>query len=395
MALAYYAAVRRGPEVRIGSVSRRDGPEGTVEAEIDAAGTRHRVRYSAPELSVDCAADALVAAALLPAMSTGATLTSEHAVSPRLLAALPTIQDIFRSWEQRYPVYGKYRRVTVDAPARPVPLTRPGRGTAAFFTAGVDSFYTAVRHRAELDALVYVCGFDVRAGETAPAGTGLAAKVLAGVRAAAEDLGIPLVVVDTDLRSFSDRYAGWVHYHGSALASVAHLLASRFAKVYIPASNTYAYLEPLGSHPLLDPLWSTEELEIVHDGLEAARLDKIEVIADEPAARTWLRVCWENRNGRYNCGSCEKCLRTMVAMSALGVLPRFEALPSHIDLRDVARVQLPDLRYTWKASLERLERTRSDPALARALRRRLYGRRARAFHRSVYYAHRLRSFVRR
>ena len=38
---------------------------------------------------------------------------------------------------------------------------------------------------------------------------------------------------------------------------------------------TYAHLGPLGSHPLLDPLWSSEDVELVHDGCEATRLDKL------------------------------------------------------------------------------------------------------------------------
>src|SRR5262249_41756622 len=148
----------------------------------------------------------------------------------------------------------------------------------------------------------------------------LGAMVLDGVRHAAAELGLPLVEVRTDVRAFSDRFSRWDHYHGAALATVAHLLAPYFSRVFVPATQTYAFLAPLGSHPLLDPLWSSEDVELVHDGLEAPRLDKLAVVASEPAARHWLRVCWENRNGAYNCGRCEKCLRTMVALDALGEL---------------------------------------------------------------------------
>jgi hypothetical protein len=31
-----------------------------------------------------------------------------------------------------------------------------------------------------------------------------------------------------------------------------------------------------------------------------------------------LRVCWENL-GNYNCGLCEKCIRTMLGLRAIGV----------------------------------------------------------------------------
>jgi hypothetical protein len=364
--------------------------DGTVEAAIEVDGKAYCLRYSAAGLSSDAAADALLAAALLPAMRTGQPLISEAPVSPQLLAALPRIQDVFRSWRQRYPVWGQYQRVAIDAPVRAMPLFHPGRGVAAFFTGGVDSFYTALRHRNEIDALVYVCGFDVAISDVE-----LESRVLDGVRAAADELGIELVVVRTDLRAFSNEFSKWDHYHGAALASVAHLLAASFEKIYLPATQTYAYLAPLGSHPLVDPLWSTEDLEIVHDGCEASRLEKLELIADELAAQHWLRVCWENRGGRYNCGTCEKCLRTMVALDALGMLESFESLPHHIGLLDITRVRFPELRYTWEASLELLERTHRDPAVARAVRRRLYGRSTRAFHRGVYYAHRIRALARK
>jgi hypothetical protein len=301
--------------VKIGSATCR---EGIVSASVESEGTTHHWSYAAPELTADRAADALLVASLLPAMRAGEPLVSAEPVSPRLLASVDTIEDVFRSWRQRIPGYDVYERVPVQAAARPMQPLSGGRGIASFFTAGVDSFYTALRHRSEIDALVYVRGLDVALDDPA-----LDALVCAGVQSAADELGLPLVVVRTDIRRFSDRYSHWEHYHGAALASVAHLLAARFSTVYVPASQSYAYLSPLGSHPLLDPLWSSEDVELVHDGCEASRLEKVEVIAAEPAARRWLRVCWENRRGQYNCGRCEKCLRTMVSMRALGVLHEF------------------------------------------------------------------------
>jgi hypothetical protein len=373
--------------VKIGSATYRDG---TVSALVDAGDVEHRWSYTAPELSLERAGDALLVASLLPAMRSGEPLVSVDPVSCRLLASVDTIEDVFRSWRQRYPVYGQYERVPVEAPVRSTVPMPAGRGVACFFTAGVDSFYTVLRHRAEIDALVYVRGFDVALDDAL-----LDELVLGGVQAAADELGLPLVVVSTDVRAFSDRFARWDHYHGAALASVAHLLAARFSTVYVPATQTYAHLGPLGSHPLLDPRWSSEDVELVHDGCEASRLDKLELVAAESAARHWLRVCWENREGRYNCGHCEKCLRTMVGMDALGVLDAFDRLPHVISTIDIARVRIPEIPHTWEASLELLEATGRDPVVARAVRRRLHGPTTRAFHRAKYYAYRLRALARR
>lgn len=373
--------------MKIGSATFGDG---MVTAPVEIEGVTHTISYTSVELSLDRAADAFLAASLIPAMRAGEPILGTDPVSPLLLASVDRIEDVIGSWRQRFPSYDVYQRVPVDAPARSSAPLPANRAVAAFFTGGVDSFYTVLRHRDEVDALVYVRGFDVAldAGE-------LDALVLEGVRSAAGELGVPLVVVSTDLRAFSNQFSRWDHYHGAALASVAHLLAAHFSMVLIPATQTYAHLAPLGSHPLLDPLWSSEDVELVHDGCEASRLDKLELIAAEPAARHWLRVCWENRGGLYNCGRCEKCLRTMVAMDALGVLGKFDRIPHRISGADIARLRLPEIAYTWEASLAMLEASGHDPQVARAVRRRLYSPGTRALHRAVYYAHRARALRRR
>jgi hypothetical protein len=102
---------------------------------------------------------------------------------------------------------------------------------------------------------------------------------------------------------------------GSCLASVALLLG--FASAYIPASYSYSQLFPLGSHPLTDPLWSNEGTEIIHDGCEAKRTDKLAMISGcEPALKN-LRVCFNDINN--NCGKCSKCLRTMTSLELMGI----------------------------------------------------------------------------
>ena len=111
------------------------------------------------------------------------------------------------------------------------------------------------------------------------------------------------------------------------LASVGLLFQARFRTILISAAHTYADLGPWGSHPLLDPLWSTELTEFVHHGAHATRVDKCRVLANSEVAMRHLRVCWENREGRYNCGECEKCLRTMVNLAAVGALGRCTTLP--------------------------------------------------------------------
>jgi hypothetical protein len=101
-----------------------------------------------------------------------------------------------------------------------------------------------------------------------------------------------------------------------------------FGKVFIAASHTYAELFPWGSHPLTDSMWSSDATEIVHDGADASRSEKLRRIVQAPPLLEGLRVCWMDAG--YNCGRCEKCLRTMAALRALGAstpeLPRLESV---------------------------------------------------------------------
>ena len=81
------------------------------------------------------------------------------------------------------------------------------------------------------------------------------------------------MVAETNLRDrFTLNYERF--YFGPAMVSTVLALSRGIGTLLLPSSHSYAHLEPLGSHPLLDPRWSTEGLEVVHHGAEARRTDK-------------------------------------------------------------------------------------------------------------------------
>lgn len=130
-------------------------------------------------------------------------------------------------------------------------------------------------------------------------------------------LGKKLISVETNHYPFGYRYNLSRNLtQGSALASIALLLG--YSEAYIPASWSYKQLLPLGSHPLTDPLYSNEATQIIHDGAEAMRADKISRIAENKIALENLRVCFNDMN--HNCGKCAKCIRTMIPLELIGTL---------------------------------------------------------------------------
>ncbi len=273
-----------------------------VAAEVDG----YRLWYRLPAIyPFSRSADPFLAAALLPAMVRGEDLEVEAplTVSPRLLANCARLQEIFHSWNPAL----RTVRITAETSA---PAEQLSGGALSFFSGGVDSTYTFLKHADELSHVVFIHGFDFYDEEESyRVAVERNARFVAGY-------GVTLIPVETNFFPFGYRYAMSRNLsQGAALGSVALLLG--FPTAYVPSSLSYDELVPVGSHPLTDPLWSNEAVEVVHDGCEAKRTEKIARIAASEAALANLRVCFEDMN--VNCGRCSKCLRTMTSLTLMGV----------------------------------------------------------------------------
>ena len=299
------------PSVDVGNVrahARCDGAE--LAATIRLGAEAHEVWFRTAQLPAPPTADPFVPIAVVPAMQHAGPVHIDGSVSPRLLRGAARAQQTLAIW------YPTFRVVGIEAPTR-VPAPRPSE-VAACFTGGVDSFYTLQKHRHEITHLVFVHGFDIPLARRA-----YRQAVSEALRGTADELGLELIEVETNLRDFTDRYGDWAqHFHGAAIAAVGLFLAPRIGTFFIPSTYAYAHLFPWGSHPGLDPRWSTESLTVVHDGCEVTRFEKVEALAGWDTALRTLRVCWQLDDDTYNCGRCRKCVWTMACLRACGVLDR-------------------------------------------------------------------------
>mgnify|MGYP000324011770 FL=1 len=109
-------------------------------------------------------------------------------------------------------------------------------------------------------------------------------------------------------------------------------------RIYIPSSHTYEELFPWGSHPLSDPMWSTESTEVIHDGAGFRRGEKMRDLLKEPVLADNLQVCWKTTLD--NCGECSKCVRSMVAVTLLN--GSIKSLPTLSDLRKLKILRATD-----------------------------------------------------
>jgi hypothetical protein len=284
-----------------------------------------RLWYRVPDsYPVARSADPFLAAALLPAMARGEELEVDSAltVSPELLENAFHLQEVFHTWN---PALKK-----IPITARTARAEELSGGGLSFFSGGVDSTHTFLKHLDDISHVVFIHGFSFYSADESYK------AAVEGNTSLVAAFGKTLIPVETNFYPFGYRYAlSILLTQGSCLASVALLLG--FSVAYIPAAVAYDQLVPIGSHPLTDPLWSNECVQIVHDGREARRVDKLRAIAPYAEALANLRVCENDIN--VNCGRCGKCLRTMVALRFLGAEGPFPPLPP---LASVVKAALRD-----------------------------------------------------
>ena len=308
--------------------------------------------------------EAYLSGVILPCMKEGGgTLIAEGEVSKKFLSGLEIIQDIHHSWDT------EFERVTIKGESSRTgePLKRERVGT--FFSGGLDSFYTLLKRQDSITDLIFIHGTDISLDDTK-----LRETVSARINEIALHFDKNLIEIETDIIHFLWSYdMSWgAKGHGAALATVAHLLSHNFRRIYIPSCQSYGQMIPWASHPLLDPLWSSDSLGIIHDGAEATRLDKVAQISKNEKALDCLRVCYSNVNSCYNCSKCEKCVQTMISLKIHNVLERCVPFNNEICIKDVYNINLEHgspHHMIAETNLAGLEKTPGNEELKRALRR--------------------------
>jgi hypothetical protein len=345
------------------------GP-GRVSASIDGAA----LWFASDRAALRPAAEAFASAALVAALHHGRRLVVDGELSRTWHDNMSDLLRVLREW-WGYPEQAPLAHVRDDR--RESPLRRFG----LCFSGGVDSFYALLRGDLPVDALIFVHGFDIDLDDTARY-----EAYAPRVREIAAGRGIEMITVRTNVRKiWPVAAAPWDRAHGGPLAAVGHVLADRIGHLIVPSGRPWYLDLPWGSHWKLDALWSSARLRVLHSGAHRWRADKIAAIADEPLVREHLRVCWEHRNDRLNCGRCEKCVRTQLLLAQLGKLADFrcfdgdeplaarvEALPRlPLDVVEAYRIQyqrdLPaDLRRAVERLLDRSRPARGWPRPRRA-----------------------------
>jgi hypothetical protein len=256
-------------------------------------------------------------------------------ICAELKEGITVVQRIMRHW-----YYDKGKQlVRIESKSKPARnVSNSDRKAGFFFSGGIDSYATLCANRKHYPsdhARAIKDGFVVFGLEQDD--PDLFEHVLTSLRKAGGAAGLDVVPVYTNVylhfrnEDAANEFRLWqFEFGGAALAAVAHAFSKRNSLMSIAGTYSFDNQEPWGTHPLIDPNFSSSDMRIIHDGFTLTRFDKIKLVAGWDVALEHLRVC--NKYKHYhrdmlNCGQCEKCIRTMLGLLAVGALSKTTAFP--------------------------------------------------------------------
>jgi hypothetical protein len=259
-------------------------------------------------------------------------------ICPELRDGLMTAMSWIRHWYAQSESERKLVQIEGKTQQHVLYPNKPPRA-GLFLSGGIDSLATLranrlnypLEHPGSIKDGLLIYGLEVFEPEPFKHVVNLLSEI-------AQNAGIKLIPVSTNIRCLGpddDRdfwHDFWFQkFMGAALSAVAHAFSKRLTVVSINSCQDIPNIIPYSSHPLLNPKYSSSDLRILHEGITLSRFEKTKLIAEWDIAVQRIRVCNKIEHykpGMLNCGKCEKCLRTMLTLMALGVLEQAHTFPN-------------------------------------------------------------------
>lgn len=243
------------------------------------------------------------------------------------------LELVKKGYEDMYPMVDfkgglKVKRI-VDYSKKVKGSTEPK--VAMFFSAGVDSFDTFIRHRNEEVTFLTIWGSDVSFDDHD--GWNAMRSRIDFVKSKFDISSI--AIKSTFRQSFDEGFLSalvkktgesWWYGFQHGIGLIGHAAPIAFArelgKLYIASTFSLKVTEKhrCASDPTIDNHVRFANCQTVHDGYDCSRDEKVQNIVDY-AMKTGvyfpLHVCWQTAGG-LNCSQCEKCSRTILAIYAAG-----------------------------------------------------------------------------
>lgn len=276
-------------------------------------------------------ADAALVAMLPPAMLAGEDIHVEGPISERLFynlsgpfqralqLILPCLQIVEVSADH---IYSKH--------------ATPAKGVLTGFSCGIDSYCVMADH--------YYAdpteGFKVthllfnNVGSHGQGGERVFRERYERLSSHAEHLGLPLLIVNSNLSSFYTPVIGFQKTHTMRNTSVALLLQQGIGRYLYASTFDYASTAIRASYDIsfsdtvLLPMMSTNRLDAVSTGSQHSRVQKTLRVAKLKDSYAALDVCTttDSKSQYPNCGKCSKCFRTLATLEIAGLLDRYSGV---------------------------------------------------------------------
>lgn len=146
----------------------------------------------------------------------------------------------------------------------------------------------------------------------------------------AKEYGFELVVSDSNLMEVIPQDHFKTHTYSSMFPVFC---LQKLYSVYLYASAGYRFNEfrlnqdgliCCGSYEMLSlPCFTNGSLKVLSEGLGKTRMDKLKKIIGYEPSYKYLNVCLLEGD---NCGRCEKCVRTILGLDALGALDLYSSV---------------------------------------------------------------------
>ncbi len=318
-----------------------------------------------------------LAVAVMPALRFGERRVAINAaIDPELRDNLNIALRLVHGWYDRYGPNHPRPQIeakTMAAGKRPTSPQRAG----FFISGGIDSLATLranrlnypLEHPGSFKDAIIIRGLQPEVDD-------ILDDLLVSLAPLAAEANVTLIPVTTNLRYIYDSWPFWAdEFEAAVFAAVAHAFTPRLAAMTIATTFDAPYLHPHGSHPLLDPHFSSTDMQIRHDDVTLTRFDKTVMLANWEAAFHRLRVCNSPNpdSDVLNCGKCEKCMRTMLALTAIGKLKEAQVFPIHHVTTEMVRynMHLNKTTYPFYPELVAPLRRGGRPDLAEAVERKI------------------------
>ena len=282
---------------------------------------------------------------LLPiAMKLGEDIEVSDPISSTVAHGIVSYIDVLCSW---WPDLFKPIKVNFTSIVYRKDEKRP-QGVGVCFSGGADSFYTLLKHLKENEPVedfrithaLMINGFDQIADYR---GDGISQEMFNCFAPMLERLGVKPLMITSNIKLFRScvfENKEQIFSFGSVLISCVHAFAPVFGRFYISGHASWAYedLFPIGAHPVLDSLLSSDQLQIIHECSKEGRAGKIQNICDNEEVKNYLRVCFrpykfEKVTGKpINCGQCEKCIRTLIVLDILDKRSEITTFPLDVSI---------------------------------------------------------------